>query len=128
MKRPLKALQQVWQHQYFRATAVLLIGLVAAVKFALFLDTGYAVKDWLFLRLATIWGWDAFLSLAFLSTGNLLLVRVFRLGDLSNIERLSLSAGIGAVVFVMGMYAGGFLALYGPVFGVALPGAMLLAG
>lgn len=113
---------------FLRSLLMFAAGLYATYWFAERLDPIYPLRHWLTFSIAGMWGYEALLSAGLLSSGYLLLRRVFRIETRSSVETVSLSAGAGAVVFAMGMYAGGFLGLYGPVFAVTLPLFMLLAG
>ncbi len=88
----------------------------------------YGVESWLAWDLLSLVAWQALLAAAILTFGHVLILRVFKVADAPPLEALSLALGVGAVAFVMGMYAGGFLGVYGPVFAVALPGAMIAGG
>src|SRR6266545_504154 len=111
-----------------RIVAVLLLGIAGTVVFGRFLDGFYAIRTWLFFRLLTIYTWDLLLTVSCASFGHLVVTKLLRLGELPGLEKLALSLPVGLVGFVLAMYAGGFLALYGPVFALALPIAMLVAG
>ncbi len=80
------------------------------------------MKDWLAWPLLTLWGWVLLLNLAFLSLGNLLLVRVFRERELPLLETLVMSVAVGVCAFAELMYLAGALHLFGKVFapGIAL--------
>lgn len=100
----------------------------ATLGFGRFLDGVRPLRDWLFFDLAKLWAWDLLLTVACASAGHCLLVRVFRLGQLPALEKLSLALPLGLVTFVAGIYLAGFLALLGPVFAVVMPLTMLAIG
>lgn len=102
--------------------------LAATAWFGWYLDGYEAVGSWLFLVLAKIWAWQVVLTLACASFGHLFLVRVLRLTELPDLEKLALSLPLGLVAFVMGIYLGGFVHLLRPPYAVLLPVAMFAAG
>ena len=111
-----------------RSALILVAGLAATVGYALFLNPIYPITQWLFWTVAAMWGWDLYLSVSCASFGYFLLRRVLKLTELPRLETLSFSVTLGAIAFVLGMYVGGFLRLYGPVFAVAMPAVLLLVG
>jgi hypothetical protein len=114
--------------RWLRSGAIGLIGVAGAVVLLRFLNDISPVKHWLIWDLLAIWGWQLLLAAAMSSFGHRLVTTVFRVTPESGVETISLSAALGAVGFVMGMYIGGFLGLYGRVFAVAWPLLMLAAG
>jgi hypothetical protein len=102
--------------------------LAATAWFAWYLSYYGPLEDWLFFVLAKIWGWQLLLTLSCASFGHLLLVRLLRIAELPNLEKLALSLALGLAAFVTGMYLGGFAHVLRPWYAVALPGVMLLAG
>ena len=116
----------ILRNRWFAAAVVLVVCLYGAYLYLGVLSKVYPVDTWLFWRLATLWGWMAVLSLACLSVGSLVLERVIRL-ELPPLEAVVQSMALGLVCFVMCMYLGGAVGLFGPVFAVALP-ALLVAG
>jgi hypothetical protein len=111
-----------------QALIVSVLGIATSIWFGQFLDRFYPCKTWLFVIIATLAGWDLLLTLACASFGHLVLTRVLRLSDLSDIEKVAFSLPLGLVGFFLGMYVAGAFGLYGSVFAVALPVAMLIAG
>jgi hypothetical protein len=111
-----------------RSPAILLVGVALTVGFSRFLDRFYPLRFWLFSELLSIWCWDLLLTVACASFGHMVLVRILRTRDLTGFALLAISLPVGLVSFGLGMYLGGFLALYGPVFAVALPVVLLLVG
>jgi len=111
-----------------RALVACAIGLGGALFFAQFLDNRHKLKDWVVFDLATIWTWQVFLSAALVSTGALVVHKLLPDRDRTRLETFAFAYPVGVVVFVLGMYLGGFLHLLGPVFAVALPTLMLAAG
>lgn len=111
-----------------RALLACLFGLGGAIFFAQFLDHRHKLQDWIVFDLATIWAWQIFLSAALVSTGALIVHKLIPDRDRTRLETFAYAYPIGVVVFVLGIYLGGFLHLLGPVFAVALPALMLIAG
>jgi hypothetical protein len=118
----------------FRATAATraVLGAVLTACASVFLARSvgaiYPIADWLFWRYVVLWLWLALFSAACASFGQLLLVRLFRLGDLPALESAALSMVLGTVAFVMLMYGAGSVGLFKPWFAVALPLALLAFG
>jgi hypothetical protein len=111
-----------------RALGAGAIGVGGAIFFANFLDRTHKLKDWFAFDLAKIWLWEIFLWTAVISTGTLVVQKLVPDRDRSRLETLAFAYPVGVIVFVLGMYLGGFLHLLGPVFAVALPALMLAAG
>jgi len=86
------------------------------------------IESWFFFDLANIWFWNVVLSAACLSTGYAVVRRLLKNAERTRLETLALSFPTGVVIFVMGMYVGGFLALYGRPFAIVLPSLMIAAG
>ncbi len=103
----------------------------AAVVAALFLLSWFErtrpLKGWFILDLATIWFWTLVLSAACFSVGRLVVERLLPARDRTVLETVALSFPVGAVVFVLGMYVGGFAHLFNRPFAVALPALILAA-
>src|SRR5262245_3546800 len=113
--------------QWRRAGAGILT-LCAAAGFLRVLAAARPLGSWLFADLAVIWGWQLVLTLACGSFGWCLVERVLRLDALPTLEKLAHALALGLVAFVVGMYVGGYLGLYGPAFAVGLPLGMLGIG
>ena len=111
-----------------RSRLVALAAVISALAYVVWLGQTYPLREWLLWQVAVLWAWSAYLSLACVSAGYLVLTRAARIGRLPTLETLVLSAAAGLVVFVMGMYAGGFLRLYHPIFAVLLPAVMITSG
>ncbi len=111
-----------------RALAAALFSATAAAVYLARLGVTYPVRQWLFWRYATCWAWGLFLIAACASAGHLLLVRALRITGLPRLETIVHSTVLGLLIFVLGMYAGGAAHVFHPVFAVAWPMAMLLAG
>jgi hypothetical protein len=111
------------------ASAVLLVlTLAGTYKYARVLTAVYPIEQWLFWKLAQLWGWVALFNAACLSVGQLILARVLRLRPLPPLESAVFSIAIGVVAFVLCLYVGGALAWFTPTFAVALPCVFLLIG
>src|SRR5438093_522941 len=87
-----------------RAAFVLVAAVAVVVLYAGVLDRSYPVRDWLFWRVLGLWALCAYLALACVSAGHLVLVRVFRVAGLPALETLVHSAAVGLIVFVLGMF------------------------
>src|SRR5262249_49625866 len=112
---------------WLRSVATFLLGLGAALAFVHFLPDPPTGVLWLAWDFARIWAWQLFFCAACLSAGPRILV-MLRASGVASLELAVTSMAVGVVVFVFGMYAGGVAHLYGPVFAVALPTAMLVSG
>jgi hypothetical protein len=99
-----------------------------AVFLANWLAKSQPVSKWFFFDLATIWIWNIYLSLACVIAGQRVVRALLPSRDRTVLETVALSFPVGLVLFVMGMYLGGFLGLYGRVFAIALPLAMIVTG
>jgi hypothetical protein len=117
----------VLRHRLFSAAVVLLVCLAGAHYYLDVVSKIYPVDTWLFWVLIKLWAWLVVFSVACVCGGHWLLERVLRL-QLAPLEALVQSMTVGVVGFVMCMYAGGALRLYGPVFAVALPAAFIVLG
>ena len=111
-----------------RAAAAFVLCLAAVVAYAARLGLSYPLRDWLFWRMAVLWLWCAFLCTACFAAGHVILVRVLRTTALPPLEMLVQSTALGLLVFVLGMYIGGFAHLYGATFAVVWPLLMIAAG
>jgi len=113
---------------FLRTLAVGSLGIAAAVGFAGMLDRVYPLKTWLFFDLLAIYGWQLLLTACCASFGHFVLTRVLGIRVFSGLETLAFSLPIGLVGFVLAMYMGGFLALYGPGFAVTMPLVLFAVG
>jgi hypothetical protein len=111
-----------------RRIAVFVLCVGSAVGFGLFLDRHWPVRNWLFFRLIAIYGWQILLTCACASIGHLVVTELLGMKNLSRVATWAFSLPVGLVVFVWGMFVGGYLGLYGHVFAVALPLLMLAIG
>jgi hypothetical protein len=111
----------------WRSAAAGALALGAAAVFLAVLLEARPFDTWLFADLAVIWGWQLVFALACGSFGWLLVERGLGLGALPGLEKLAHAFALGFLAFGVGMYAGGYLGLYGPAFAVALP-LLLIAG
>jgi hypothetical protein len=101
-------------------------GIAAAIFLASWLNRSQPVRSWFFFDLATILAWQVCLSAACTGAGYTVVKRLLP-DDRTSLETVALSFPVGVVIFVLGMYAGGYLHLFGPAFAVALPATMILA-
>jgi hypothetical protein len=108
--------------------AVVLLGVVGTLIYADAVGSIYPIRLWLFWKMAMLWGWTTLFSLACLSLGQAVLVRVLKVRERPALESAVFSITIGVVAFALAMYLGGALGWYARWFGVALPLAMLAIG
>ncbi len=101
-------------------------GIAAAIFLARWFARSQPLRTWFFFDLATILAWQVCLSAACAGAGYAVVKRLLP-ADRTPLETVALSFPVGVVIFVLGMYAGGTLHLFGPVFAVALPSIMILA-
>jgi hypothetical protein len=111
-----------------RSLAAAVGALGAAVFLALFLGNSRAHGFALFVTLGLMWFWELVLSAACVSAGHALLARLVPAGERSRFATLALSFPLGLVIFVLGMYLGGFLHLFSAAFAVIWPALMIAAG
>jgi hypothetical protein len=111
-----------------RSLVVAVGALGAGVFLALFLANSKTHGFALFSTLALIWLWALILSAACVSSGHALLARLVPAHERSRLVSLAISFPLGVVLFVLGLYVGGFLHLFSAAFAVILPAAMIAAG
>lgn len=111
-----------------RSALVAAIAVWGAWYLATWLGRRHPIEGWFFFDLAKIWLWNVYLTLACVSTGHVVVTRLLRSAERTRLETLALSFPTGLVTFVMGMYLGGFLALYGAAFAIVLPSVMIAVG
>lgn len=122
LERALDLLARPW----LRGLVVLGICLYGLDYYRAAVDKIYPIETWLVWDLLSIWGWVALLSVSCVSVGHLIVERLKL--DLLPFETLVQSMAVGLVAFVMCMYVGGALQLYGAVFAVALPVVLIGVG
>jgi hypothetical protein len=122
-----QTIKRALTHRFVAGGVALVIGLAGTGLYLGVLNRVYPVDTWLFWSMAKVWGWVLSFSLACLCMGQLILERVLRL-ELDPLESALQSMAVGVVAFVMSMYLGGALGLFGPVFAVLLPLAFTAAG
>ena len=103
------------------------LGLGAAVFLAGWVQQGRPEAFWFARRLATIWFWQLVQSASCVAAGHWAVSRWIPARERGRLETLALAFPVGVVLFVLGMYVGGFLRLFGPVFAVAWPAVLLIA-
>lgn len=111
-----------------RDLAAGLLGLAGAATLGWWLNRFQPIEGWFIFQLAAIWAWQLFLVAALTSVGHLLVSRLVPHEERTGLETIALSFPAGLVVFIVCMYLGGYLHLYGRVFAVALPAFLLGAG
>jgi hypothetical protein len=107
--------------QQLASACALALTLYAAYRFLDFVDRQYPVEDWLFWRLAAIWGYAALLNLGWFAAGTWFVTRVLKIRELPPAESAVLSMGVGVVLFVLVMYALGAVGLFQPLVVLAVP-------
>lgn len=113
---------KAWLRSFFIA----LVCLAGAGIFLVHVDTIYPIKDWLFIKLAMVWGACLYLHAGAVAVGHALLSRVIKVGGLPFYERLLTDMAVGLVSFVLLMYAAGACGLLRSEVAVVLPGALML--
>jgi hypothetical protein len=108
-----------------RSLIVGAVGAAAALVLAPILGHSYPVSGWLAWPVLTIWFWQIVLAASCVCFGEFILTAVLKCQPQSELETIALAAPVGVVSFTMGMYVGGFLGLYGPLFAISLPVTML---
>jgi hypothetical protein len=103
------------------------LGLAGAVFLAGWLHQSRPQCFWFVRALATIWLWQLVLSASCLAAGHWAVSRWISAHQRGRLETLALAFPVGVVIFVLGMYLGGFLHLFGPIFAVAWPAVLLIA-
>jgi hypothetical protein len=111
-----------------RSAAVAILGAAGAVVLVLALGRTRARADWFFFDLLKIWLWALYFSAGCVALGHALVRRLTPNPARSTLETLALSFPLGLAGFVLGMYVGGFLRIFGPAFAVALPALMIATG
>jgi len=104
------------------------LGLWGAIYLASWLARSQPLSKWFFFDLATIWLWNVCLSVSCVVAGQRVVRTLLPSSERTALETIALSFPVGLVLFVMGMYVGGFLGLYGRAFAILLPLVMLAAG
>jgi hypothetical protein len=103
------------------------LGLGCAVFLAGWLHQSRPQCFWFVRTLATIWFWQLVLSASCLAAGHWAVARWIPARERGRLETLAIAFPTGVAIFVLGMYVGGFLHLFGPVFAVAWPAILLIA-
>ncbi|HET6280257.1 MAG TPA: hypothetical protein VFH73_04800, partial [Polyangia bacterium] len=111
-----------------RSCAIFALSLAGAIVFACWLHRSYPLGDWLFFDVAKIWLFELVLSAACVTAGYAIVDRCLPAEPRDELEALVLAFPVGLVAFVMGMFAGGLLRTYGPVFALALPAVLISGG
>jgi hypothetical protein len=125
--RGLALARNVLTHRLFQAAFVLLLCAAGTHHYLGVVDKIYPAEDWLFFRLAKLWGYMALLSVSCVCAGHFVIEKLLRF-EFEPLEAAVQSMAVGLVAFVMCMYVGGALQLYGKVFAIALPLAMIALG
>jgi hypothetical protein len=110
-----------------RSAGVILICVIAIGLTLAFVNRIRPVEGWLVLVVGVIVGWQLLLNLAWLGLGLVVTWR-FLPDRLPLAERICISAPVGVVGFVMGLYGLGALGLFRPGFAVGLLLVTLLVG
>jgi hypothetical protein len=110
-----------------RPLALVATTFAAAGLLGFMLQPFFPGQQWLFWHYLLAWLLALVFAAACVSAGFATLRLVLR-RPLPLAEQLAIAFAIGAFEFFLGMFAGGMLHLYGPLFFVALPLVMLLSG
>lgn len=111
-----------------RAVGVLVVCLGGGLYFTRAVHRGEPVGEWMFWPIVLLWAYGALLSASCVALGARVLQQLAPPAERPPLEKLVLAFVVGLVGFVLGLYAGGFLHLYGRAFAFVLPFAMLAAG
>ena len=103
------------------------LGISGALFLADWFQHGRPEAFWFARRLATIWLWQLVLSASCLAAGHWAVARWIPARERGRLDTLAISFPVGVAIFVLGMYVGGFLHLFGPAFAVAWPALLLIA-
>ena len=110
-----------------RSLGAAALGLGGAFFLARWFQHSRPEAFWFARRLATIWFWQLVLSAACLAAGHWAVERWVPLRERGLLDTLAIAFPVGVAIFVLGMYVGGFLHLFGPLFAVAWPALLLIA-
>ncbi|HXS15891.1 MAG TPA: hypothetical protein VN764_01810, partial [Polyangiaceae bacterium] len=114
-------------HGWIRSATLACVSLLGSALYLHHQNQVYPLKDWLFVQLAQLFAWSAYLHAACVASGFALVSRVLGIKSLPVKERLVTSMGVGLVLFVLAMYALGAMGLFTSAAAVVLPGALLVA-
>jgi hypothetical protein len=103
------------------------ISLGGAIFLAVWLHRSRAGAFWFARKLATIWLWQLVLSASCLAAGHWAVSRWIPARERGVLETLAIAFPVGIAIFVLGMYLGGFMHLFGPAFAVGWPALLLIA-
>lgn len=109
-----------------RSVLVALIVLGTVLGFGVWLHEFYPIQKWIFWKYASAAVCAIFWLLSCMATGLAIIQRLAP--DLPIPERLVQSTAAGVFAFYLLQFLGGILGLFGPVWAIALPTAMLVLG
>jgi len=102
------------------------LAVAATVFYAVWVNQTFPVRHWLFFLYLKYWLFIALFAAASTASGWRLSRKLVDVAPLG--ERWLLAFGLGVLLFVLGIFVGGLLALLGPVFFFAWPAALLAYG
>jgi len=111
-----------------RAWIIGALGVGAAVFLARWLNARQPLRSWLFLQLAAIWLWQAYLAAGCARVGYRVANRLLPPQGWTPLEKLAVGYPAGVVIAVLGIYLAGFAHLLRPAVAVVLPGVLLAIG
>lgn len=111
-----------------RRIVVLILIAAGIVGFGALMNKHQRIVEWLSLRYFGYWLLSILFAAACFSSGHAVVKRALGGRVLPLYEHLAVSFAVGVYVFFAGMFLGGIARLYGGVFFVALPVALLAAG
>jgi len=111
-----------------RASLAALACIAGTAIYFVVVDRHYPVGGWLAWRVGVIWAWLLLFCAGCVGGGSMIVERLLGTRRLTPEEVTLLSMAVGVVLLTLGMYVGGALAWYGPLFAVLLPTVLAAAG
>lgn len=116
------------RQDWLRSALLCLVCLAGGAYYLKVVHGIYPPGDWLFVPLAKIWAWSAYLHLGCLAAGLAISTKVLEVQGLPRKERWISAVAVGFTLFTVCMYALGAVRLFRPWATITLPGLMLLVG
>ena len=127
MSRLRRLLAAIWGASWWRGPLTLLYSALVLWVVLTYLEDIAPVSDWLLWDTLRLWCWQLYFCASCLSFGNWLLTRLFRL-KFPLLEQAVTGMALGVVAFVLFMYLGGVLGIFGAKFAVLMPALLLACG